>query len=162
MNTILVHLFAHNVWANLRVIDACAALADEQLDATATGTYGSVRDTLVHMVAAESRYLSAFSGEPPQASPWEGTPFPGFGLLRERAAANGNAFVRLVSELDDDRVLQGTRGGQPYSVPARVFIVQAINHATEHRAQVAVILTQRGVEPPVLDGWTFGTADDVA
>jgi uncharacterized damage-inducible protein DinB len=34
-------------------------------------------------------------------------------------------------------------------------MLQAINHATEHRTHIATILTQQGVEPPVLDGWHY-------
>lgn len=37
-----------------------------------------------------------------------------------------------------------------------MVLVQAINHATEHRAQIMTTLTQAGVEPPSLDGWTYG------
>jgi len=33
--------------------------------------------------------------------------------------------------------------------------MQAIDHATEHRAQVKVATTQGGVEPPATDGWAF-------
>ena len=38
---------------------------------------------------------------------------------------------------------------------AWLLLVQAINHATEHRTQVAAILTQLGIEPPGMDGWTY-------
>lgn len=30
------------------------------------------------------------------------------------------------------------------------------NHATEHRAHAATVLTQLGIEPPPVDGWNFG------
>jgi uncharacterized damage-inducible protein DinB len=40
-------------------------------------------------------------------------------------------------------------------VPASLILTQAINHATEHRAQVTTILTQQGVEPPDLSGWAY-------
>jgi len=30
-----------------------------------------------------------------------------------------------------------------------------INHATEHRAQIMAILTQLGIQPPDLDGWSY-------
>jgi uncharacterized damage-inducible protein DinB len=33
--------------------------------------------------------------------------------------------------------------------------VQAINHATEHRSQVMTALTQVGITPPDLDGWSW-------
>ena len=41
-------------------------------------------------------------------------------------------------------------------IPASVILVQAINHATEHRAQAQAILTQLGIEPPAIDGWAHG------
>jgi uncharacterized damage-inducible protein DinB len=42
-----------------------------------------------------------------------------------------------------------------YTLPVWLLLLQAINHATEHRAQVAAILTQQGIEPPGMDGWTY-------
>jgi uncharacterized damage-inducible protein DinB len=40
-------------------------------------------------------------------------------------------------------------------VPKTVLLTQAVNHATEHRAQIMAILTQLGIEPPELDGWSY-------
>ena len=40
-------------------------------------------------------------------------------------------------------------------MPASLILLQAVNHATEHRSQIATILTQLGIEPPAMDGWTF-------
>jgi uncharacterized damage-inducible protein DinB len=34
-------------------------------------------------------------------------------------------------------------------------MVQAINHATEHRAQISAIITQLGMEPPDMSGWQY-------
>jgi len=39
--------------------------------------------------------------------------------------------------------------------PKTIILTQAINHATEHRAQIMAILTQVGIQPPELDGWTY-------
>ncbi len=36
-----------------------------------------------------------------------------------------------------------------------LLLLQAINHGTEHRSQVATILSQLGVQAPEMDGWTF-------
>ena len=56
---ILGKLFEHNNWANLRIIQACSALSDEQLDAEPqSATKGSIRHTLVHLVASQQGYLS--------------------------------------------------------------------------------------------------------
>lgn len=49
----LVTLFSHHLWANLRLVEGCAALTAEQLDATAIGAYGSIHDTLQHIATSE-------------------------------------------------------------------------------------------------------------
>jgi uncharacterized damage-inducible protein DinB len=37
-------------------------------------------------------------------------------------------------------------------------MVQAINHATEHREQIKSMLSALGVTPPEIDGWSYGEA----
>jgi uncharacterized damage-inducible protein DinB len=79
-----VDFYRHNLWANLRLLDACASLTDEQLDAGVPGTYGPIRDTLVHLVRAESGYVARLTETEPdnQLSYAE---FPGIATLREHA-----------------------------------------------------------------------------
>jgi hypothetical protein len=50
MNEALVELFRHKTWATLLLIEACQGLDEEMLDATTPGTYGTIRDTLHHLV----------------------------------------------------------------------------------------------------------------
>ena len=40
-------------------------------------------------------------------------------------------------------------------MPGSLILIQAVNHGTEHRCQVSAILTQLGIEPPEMDGWTY-------
>jgi len=158
MASILVDLFRHNVWANLRLLDACAPLASDHLDANAPGTFGTVRDTLVHLLAAEGRYLAALTGEAATDPLSERDPFPGMDALRARAHHNGDGLIAEAARARSSRVIRGVRGGHPFAIPAAVFLIQAINHATEHRSQIKTILTQHGVEPPDLDGWAYDAA----
>ena len=56
--TILARLFEHNNWANLKIVEACSTLTDEQLDAPPqSATEGSIRNTLLHLVSAQYGYL---------------------------------------------------------------------------------------------------------
>jgi uncharacterized damage-inducible protein DinB len=49
----LSKIFEHNNWANQKIIEACTALTDEQLDAPPqSATEGSIRSTLLHLVSA--------------------------------------------------------------------------------------------------------------
>ena len=155
MAVILVELFKHNTWANLRLIDACATVPDERLDAGAPGTYGSIRDTLVHLVGAQERYLSALTRQRPESPLRESNGFPGFPDLRERARRTGEGLVAEAAHADSIPTIETTWRGEPVSLRAFVFFVQAINHATEHRAHVTTILSTVGIEPPQLDGWAY-------
>jgi uncharacterized damage-inducible protein DinB len=155
VSQILAKVFRHHLWANSNLLDVCETLDDIVLFATATGTYGNVRDALVHLLAAEERYLRAIGNYDPGEPLREGT-FPGFGVLRERAVASGEALIDVAESETAERVIEGehpVRG--KYAIPLSTFLAQAINHGTEHRAHVCTILTQKGIEPPVLDVWTY-------
>ena len=156
MDSTLTELFKHNLWANLRLLDVCAGLNDEQLDTSAPGTYGRVRDTLVHIVGAEERYTSTLAGRVAEQPLGSSSDFPGFDELRQRAHRSGEELIKLADKIQPSQVLQGTRRGTPYTIRAAIFVIQAINHATEHRAHVASILSQLGIAPPILDAWTYG------
>lgn len=43
-----------------------------------------------------------------------------------------------------------------YFMEPWVVVVQAINHATEHREQISGMLTALGFHAPQLDGWGYG------
>ena len=61
--TLLDEAFAHHVWATLRILDACDKLSPEQLTASSPGTYGSILDTIRHLVGADASYLFVMSRE---------------------------------------------------------------------------------------------------
>ena len=155
MREILVELYRHHLWANQSLLDTCESLEDEALDATAVGTYGTVRDTLVHLLAAESRYLGAMTGkgEPPGA-PKEGS-FTSIAELKRHAASQGEQLLGLVERVATNDTISVERGGRHFDIPLSIFFAQSINHATEHRAHVCTALTQAGVEPPNLDVWNY-------
>src|SRR5205814_10571414 len=94
----LPDFFKYNLWANLRLLDACAQLSDAQLDATMKGTFGSVRETLMHMLAAEEGYARTLTGKIPTPQLKELTTFPGIHELRQRAKGSGEALIMFRSE----------------------------------------------------------------
>jgi uncharacterized damage-inducible protein DinB len=155
MASALLSLFDHNRWANVSLLDTCQRLNDDQLDVTSAGAYGSIRDTLLHLAAAEERYLSIFTGHQREDPIREGT-FPSFEALAERLAESGKELIGLAEKMKATDVLQGRRGGVLQPVPAPVVLVQIINHATEHRTNITTILSQLGVDYSRVDGWAYG------
>ena len=149
----LVRLFEHNNWANEQMIQACSALSDEQLDAQPqSATKGSIRQTLVHLVAAQQAYLSLLTL--PVAA--RTRVVPAFSDLPELAAASGEGLLALVREEPSNPLPPPLQTTDNYLVEPWVVMLQAINHAAEHREQISSLLTSLGVTPPDLDGWSYG------
>jgi uncharacterized damage-inducible protein DinB len=150
----LTTLFHHNRWANLRLLEICAGLADEQLDAELVGTFGSIRDTWQHIVSAERSYFSRISTGQPYRRPIDAPPLS-FAEMSESARHTGDGLVEWATRVGAEDVVQIDWDGELRDLPKSILLTQAINHATEHRAQIMAIMTQVGVEPPELDAWAF-------
>jgi uncharacterized damage-inducible protein DinB len=153
---ILVEFFRHNAMMNRRLIEACRRLSPEQLGAMATGTYGSIGATLVHIANAQEGYAARFLGtERPERLSED--PFPGFEALAERFAHGDAQLEEAATQAGQEHEVHVTGDDPPgtWRMPASLLLLQAVNHGTEHRSQVATILTQLGLEPPEMDGWAY-------
>ncbi len=150
----LTTLFHHNRWANLRLLERCAALSDEQLDASIAGAYGSIRATLQHIVTAEQSYLLRITTGQRHSRPKDAPPMT-LAEMAESARTTGAGLIEWAPKVQADDTVPIDWDGSPRDVPKTILLTQAINHATEHRAQVMAILTQLGIQPPELDGWTY-------
>ena len=133
-------LFQHNLWANTRLFASCAGLSDEQLDAKIVGTYGSIRDTLRHIATSETSYLQRIRTGQPFRRPENAPPLT-IAALQEMVRQSGEGLVETAPQVTAQDSVTVNWDGAPRSVPAIVILTQAINHATEHRAQVAATLT---------------------
>jgi uncharacterized damage-inducible protein DinB len=157
MSANLGDVFRHHLWANLRLIDFCAGLTEDDLLATAPSTYGAVRDTLQHLLSSEGRYVATFPAD------WRGDlnedqEFPGMAALHDHAVDSGEALINLAESTPDSQRLKGVHRDQPFDIPASTMFSQAINHATEHRLHVVSILDQRGIKAPRLDAIAYQIA----
>lgn len=160
MTTGLPDFFKYNLWANLRLLDACAPLSDAQLDATATGVFGSVREILMHLFGSEEGYARSVTGASPTFPLKEFTTFPGFDELRRRVEGSGKALIAFAEQAEQGKLDQVLHlDGGTYDAPVIIVLIQAINHGVDHRSQVATLLTQQRIEPPDLDGWSYNDAN---
>ena len=153
MNT-LQTIFKHNQWANLRLFEKCNELSDAQLDADINGVYGSIRDTLLHIVRAEQSYFSRISTGKMYHHP-EGAPPMILSDMITAVKTTGEGFVEWAPKILEDDAVQIDWEGTLREVPRTIILNQVINHATEHRSQIMSIMTQNGIEPPDVSSWTY-------
>ncbi len=159
MTTGLPDFFKYNLWANLHLLDACAQLSDAQLDATMTGTYGSVRETLMHLFSAEEGYARSVTGTAPTPMLRELTAFPGFDELRQRATRSGEALITFAEQAGQAEVNHILHlDGGTYDAAVIIVLIQAIDHGIDHRSQIATLLSQQGLTHPELDSWAYNDA----
>ena len=150
----LSKLYEHNNWANGQIIQVCSNLSDEQLDAEPrSATKGTIRQTLVHLVSSQRGYLALLT-VPAEERPKGPV---AFAELQESARLSGEGLLALAS---GTRIPLATRlqTRDGYFVEPWVVMVQVINHAGEHREQINSMLSDLGITPPELDGWSFGEA----
>jgi uncharacterized damage-inducible protein DinB len=153
---LLGEFFRHNSMMNERLLEACRQLSPEQLAATVSGTYGSIGATLVHVANAQEGYAARLL-DTERPEPLDEDRFPGFESLAQRFARGDAQLEEAAREAALDREVQVTGDDPPgtFRMPVALYLLQAVNHGTEHRSQVATILTQLGVEPPRMDGWAY-------
>ncbi|MGH2593772.1 MAG: DinB family protein, partial [Anaerolineae bacterium] len=147
-------LYDYNAWANERILDTVAHLTPDQFTAKAGASFDSVRDTLVHTMSAQWLWLSRWQRISPKAmlSPVE---FPDLPAIRARWAQIEHDTRSFVAGLDESalgRVIEYVNtAGEPNAYPLWQMMVHQVNHATQHRSEVAMILTQFGHSPGWLD-----------
>lgn len=155
---LLADAFGHHVWATIRVLDACAALDDAQLATTVPGTYGSILDTLRHIVGADVFYLNVLRGGEPEAFTKAASDVP---ALRAVMEAHDAAWQRQIAgDLDPTTVvIEYEDSGYETHAPLGIRLAQALYHGSDHRSQVCTALTTLGIEPPAIEVWDYAALD---
>lgn len=157
--TVLHDAFDHHVWATIQVIDACLALPPEQLDTTVPGTYGSIVETLRHLIGADASYLWVLSdGRRPEIEEAE----MDLAELRTAMEESGQQWTAVADrDLDPEEIVVRHRDdGTDSHAPRSIRLAQVLHHGTDHRSQVCTALTSLGVEPPAIDVWDFAAKYD--
>lgn len=155
---LLQDAFGHHIWATLRLIEACRQLSEEQLSRPVHGTYGSILDTLRHLVAADTSYLHVIGGGEVPYEDHEGSDLD---QLAEAMERNGRLWRQVLEgDLDPGTMLVRHRpDGSSSHAPLGIRLAQVVHHGTDHRSQVCTALTSLGLEPPEIDVWDYGSQD---
>ena len=147
-------LYYYNHWANQRAISSVTPLTHEMFIRSMGNSFGSVRDTLAHILGAEWIWLERWLGRSPKAL-LSASDFPTVQALQQRWATvrhDQNQYIqRLVPDRLQDEVSYINTRGERYAYALWRQMVHVVNHSSYHRGQITTLLRQIGAEPVSTD-----------
>lgn len=147
-------LYAYSTWANGRIFEAAARLTPAQFRADGGASFGSARDTLVHLVSAQRVWFARCRNLPalPALQPGE---YPDAATVRSVWNEVDGEMCAYVAGLDEDALAGIVRyvnsAGALNAYPLWQVLFHQANHAAQHRAEVAMLLTAFDCSPGGLD-----------
>src|SRR4051812_26987994 len=128
--------FDYGDWANRKLFEVLAKLTPEDFTRDVAGSYGSVRNTLVHMMSAGWGWLDRCGGAP-RGSALKADDYATLESVVEtwtRVEVNLRSFLARLSDEDCERFVEFTlgtiRGGR-----VGALLQHAANHGVHHRGQ---------------------------
>jgi uncharacterized damage-inducible protein DinB len=147
-------LFAYNQWANQRTIAAASFLKNDDFTRNLGSSFSSVRDTVVHIMAAEGLWLERWNQRSPKAM-LPAADFQTPGAIEQRwkeIQQVQNTFLTCItSERLRASVSYTNLRGQTYAYPLWRQMAHVVNHSSYHRGQVITLLRQLGAAPVPTD-----------
>ncbi|HTX79734.1 MAG TPA: DinB family protein [Longilinea sp.] len=150
----LVELIFYNNWANQQVLQACQNLSEDQLATKNPGAYGTIRDTLEHIIRSEAGYVKLLTGSRPQP-PFDWKNRPGIEDMMAYSAQVGDALLDAVEHVQPTDPIEQEIDGKQRRYQAKAVFIQIIDHGIEHRTNITTILNQGLQTPPDVDGWGY-------
>jgi uncharacterized damage-inducible protein DinB len=148
-------LARYNGWANRRLYDAVGQLDEAAWRAPRSGFFGSLQETLNHILVGDRIWLARFEGGEHGIARLDQILHPDFTALRRAREAEDARIVAFVDGLAAAR-LEGELAysnmeGQAKRLPLGWALAHFFNHQTHHRGQAHAMLAGTAVPPPPLD-----------
>jgi uncharacterized damage-inducible protein DinB len=153
--TLFAKLGRFNAWANTHIYDACAALTDAARKEDRGAFFGSIHNTLNHLLVVDIGWRSRVEGVEHGLSSLDQVLHEDFAELRRARVAEDAELVRVVDGLDPagmGRVVSYSfMDGTPARTPLEIILITLFNHQTHHRGQIHNMLSQAGARTPEID-----------
>ncbi len=147
-------LYRYNTWANATVLKSVAPLSSQELKRQLGGSFPSVHETLVHIMAAEWIWLRRWKGVSPRAL-FDAGEFPDLDAVMTKWSEIEREQMDFVSQVTDaslQEIIQYVNiKGQTWQYPLGRLMQHLVNHSSYHRGQITNFLRQLGTQPAATD-----------
>ncbi|MGE3181248.1 MAG: DinB family protein [Phycisphaerae bacterium] len=150
----LTALISYSDRANAYLLEAALPLSDDQLDLGFEMGRGSLRRTLIHILAGEAVWLRRMQGD--VETPWldESRLQSVREITNELQTVAGarTTFLQRCTDADFERQMsyRDSRGGL-FHTTLQEMLTQMCVHSIHHRAQAVNMLRRLGAKPPEVD-----------
>jgi uncharacterized damage-inducible protein DinB len=148
-------LYDYGYWANRHLVGVLQQIPAAELTRSVAGSYGSIRNTLVHMLSAEWGWLDRCGGGPARGPALQADDYPDLESVMAKwreIEAHLRAFLSKLSDDDLERVVTFKLGSGPeHSMPVGEILHHAAVHGAHHRGQIALLLRALGHAPGNFD-----------
>ena len=146
MKEYFLKLYQYNAWANKRVL---GALKQQEV------TDEKIRTLMSHVLAAQFIWLARIKGEEkPPYKLWDTLPLEQLELMAEEVGEKWLTFVQT-GDYTDRELSYHNYVGKAFTNKVEHIMMHLVNHSTYHRAQVAILMRQKGFEPINTDFITY-------
>lgn len=154
--TYLRSMARNNRWANHRLLAACAALTQAELDMRRTSFFPSLTATLNHILIIDRFYVDALEGGSLGPAAFANQiPCPSLGELAVEQAKMDGRLIAVCDALTPPALAADTRvarGDGRWQVErADRLLLHLFQHDIHHRGQAHAMLAGTAVKPPQLD-----------
>jgi len=154
-----VTMARYNRWQNRSLMNAASGLSDEERWQDRGAFFGSIAQTLNHILWDDRVWLARLRGDAAAASkiglrhPYTDNPKDWTVFTRQRAELDEEIIEWAEGLTTDDLALSTAwnRGGEAVETNCGFNIVHMVNHQTHHRGQVHSMLTAAGANPEPTD-----------
>jgi uncharacterized damage-inducible protein DinB len=147
--------YDYGYWANRKLFHVMEQMTTEQFTQAVAGSYGSVRNTMVHVLSAEWGWLERCGGEPrgPQLSADDYSNVAALAEAWATVERHVRTFLDTLRDEDLARLVEFVvpRGGGRRIMSVGELLQHAANHAVHHRGQVALLIRLLGYTPGNFD-----------
>jgi uncharacterized damage-inducible protein DinB len=145
-----------NAWANERLYDVVARLPDDAYRADRGAFFGSVHNTLNHLLLVDRLWIGRIEGQDRGIRALDQILYDDLDTLRAARRGEDRHLVELVDRLGDAELQRPVRyrrmvGEGLEEARAGHIVLTMLNHQTHHRGQIHALLTQMDLVPPPLD-----------
>jgi uncharacterized damage-inducible protein DinB len=153
-------LYDYCYWANRKVLDVVAQLTPQQFTESVAGSYGSVRNSMVHILSAEWGWLDRCGGARRGAALVASDYSTASSLIErwQEIESHVRAFLSKLNDEDLDRTVEFSFGNGPkHAMRLGDLMHHAAVHGIHHRGQVAILLRLLGHVPGNFDVLSYHT-----